>query len=481
MRVLHLTDTLGGGGVERMLWDTVRLSDPRRVAHRVVTFFPDGYFGPFVYAERLRQAGAYGCLRNEAKGDGASKSVHDLAAAAATSDETPAAKRGTGLFRRAARRVWGGVRDFALSALRKLPSSWKRGLGSILSAARSMWYAASAGRHRLFSAASLYLPASRRILVEYLRFRPDVIHVHGFYPFAYGIFFKALFRRPVVHTVPSMFAQMTEQGTGWLPDQYRRYHRWVDNFFLVPAYRAELLGVGVPAEKLFNLCGSVNVLEAVEAKAANARHRAEVRARLGIPSDSLIALSVGRLDPSKGHQYALEALPSMLGRCPHLHWVVLGEGWKRAELEARVKELGVERHAHLVGFIDDPLPFYAAADIFLRTMVFEGDNLSSCAAMAVGLPVVGFETGNESDLIRKVGHGIPVPNRDAAALAAAATQILALPDRGGALGALGADYCRTHLDFKRDVDNFVSTYISLHLKNKNAAYSSMTHSDEVSP
>jgi len=59
LRVLHIIDTLGGGGSERLVWDIVRLSDPARVQHRVVTIFPDGYLVPFVYAEGLRELGAY--------------------------------------------------------------------------------------------------------------------------------------------------------------------------------------------------------------------------------------------------------------------------------------------------------------------------------------------------------------------------------------------------------------------------------------
>src|SRR5215217_6006612 len=60
VRVLHIIDTLGGGGSERLVWDIVRLSDPTRVEHRVVTIFPDGYLVPFVYAQPLRELGAYG-------------------------------------------------------------------------------------------------------------------------------------------------------------------------------------------------------------------------------------------------------------------------------------------------------------------------------------------------------------------------------------------------------------------------------------
>src|SRR5689334_2561805 len=59
LRVLHIIDTLGGGGSERLVWDIVRLSDPARVQHRVVTIFPDGFLVPFVYAEALSELGAY--------------------------------------------------------------------------------------------------------------------------------------------------------------------------------------------------------------------------------------------------------------------------------------------------------------------------------------------------------------------------------------------------------------------------------------
>ena len=60
LRVLHIIDTLGGGGSERLVWDIVRLSDPAQVQHRVVTIFREGYLATPVYAEPLRKLGAYG-------------------------------------------------------------------------------------------------------------------------------------------------------------------------------------------------------------------------------------------------------------------------------------------------------------------------------------------------------------------------------------------------------------------------------------
>jgi len=309
-----------------------------------------------------------------------------------------------------------------------------------------------------------HVPSMLSIPAEYFRFRPDIIHTHGFYSFKYGLLFKTLFRRPLVHMVPSLFAQMEAQGTGWLVNYYRRFHRRVDRFALDPGYRSELRGVGIPDEKFLDVNGTLDLEAIASVKTERRRHRLEVRRKLRIPDDALIVLSVGRLDPTKGHRYALEALPSMLEEFPNLHWLVLGEGAQRDELEQRSKELGVETHTHLTGFDPEPLPYYAAADLYLRTTTMEGENISSRQAIAMGLPTVGFDNGCETDLLAKLGHGLLVANADAAALSAATCRILSLPDRGAAMGALGIDYCKTNIGIQKHVDDLLSLYNQLHSK-----------------
>jgi len=420
LRVLHIIDTLGGGGSERLVWDIVRLSDPARVQHRVVTIFPDGYLVPFVYAEPLRELGAY-------KGD---FSRQDAKTQREEEDsETPFAplRLGARNLPRALKKPLVGLVNFTFSIVRDVKH--------IAVQARS----------------ALSVPA------EFFRFKPDVVHTHGFYGFKYGL----LFRRPTVHIVPALFAQMEAQGTGWLVNRYRRFHQHVDCFALDAGYRHELLSIGVPSHKLLLIDGTLD-LDAINAvRAERERHRRAVRQRLKLPEDAIIALSVGRLDPSKGHEYALAALPSMLKQFPNLHWIVLGEGEHRRELERRIDELGVNEHAHLIGFDPQPLPYYAAADIYLRTPTLEGENISSRQAIAMGLPAAGFDTGCETDLIAKLGHGLLVPNGDAAALAAATCRILSTPDRGASLGARGVDYCKANMGIQKHVDDLMSLYTRL--------------------
>jgi glycosyltransferase involved in cell wall biosynthesis len=298
-----------------------------------------------------------------------------------------------------------------------------------------------------------------RVIAEYRDFRPDVIHGHTFYGLIYGLALKSLSGRPLVYMVPAPQAQIKMSGFGWIRYAYRWGHRWVDRFFIPPAYRSESTSLGVPSEKIVDFLLYVDGTTLAEAAGAAARHRADVRAGLGIPEEAPILLSVGRLDTEKGHEYAAAALPAILCRFPQIHWVILGDGKLRSSLEDLIGWLGIGNAVHFVGFRDEPVPFYAAADLYLRTTIFEGDNLSSALAVGVGLPAVGFDVGADNDLLRRAGHGLLVANRDTAALSAAVIALLSSVEDRRALGQRGLRYGKDHLTISAGVQPFLSAYL----------------------
>lgn len=403
VRVLHLIDGLEGGGCQRWLWDIVRLSAPDAFEHYVLTTHPDT--GNYVYAAQFRTKGAY---------------------------HQSASPRVLSFFWRNCQYSLENRQSIAVQKLSTL--LWRIG-----SFALTSWELSKA----------------------LIKFRPDVVHAHTAYTsFIAGLIAKAILGKPLIYTVPALFSQMQGTGLKWTPGMYAYLHRFVDRFFTGASYD-ELLSVGIPAAKIiYNRCG-VDV-EAINAlRNVRDRYRTEIRQSLGLPDDACLALSVGRLHSSKGHLFALKSLPALLRRFPNLHWVVLGEGPQRVELEVQASQLDVAAHTHLIGYQDQPLPYYAAADVYLRTPVFEAENLCSYQAIVMGLPIVGFDTGCETELINKVGNGILVPNRDEAALAQAVERILMLPDGGQAIGELGAQYGRSHLDLRQTTSQFFSVYANV--------------------
>ena len=403
VRVLHLISELCDGGSTRWLEDIVRLSDGKKVTHQVVSIYPD-YEGDGVYADAFREMGVY---------------------------QRPPAS----VVMKSFRRVIKAIREQRnrLPARKLLSLPLRLGAGAL---------------------------AAGRVTKALTQFRPDIIHAHTLPEFIPGVLIKMALGKPLIHTVPCLFSQMEDSDYDWMPRIYSWLHPWVDVFSTGEA-RQELVSVGIPDSKIiYDRCGT-NLQDVEAARVARNRHYIEVRRSLGIEENSRLSLSVGRLHRTKGHFFTVEALPRLLGKFPDLHSVILGEGEDRRALETRAKELGVGERVRLIGFQRDPLPYYAAADIYLRTTTLEPENLSFYQAMAMGLPVVGFDNGWESDPISQVGNGILLPQRSSKALAEAITQTLELADQGRAIGEKGAIFARKHLDLRKNVSLLCSTYLEL--------------------
>jgi glycosyltransferase involved in cell wall biosynthesis len=418
VRVLHIISGLGGGGSERLLWDVVRLSDPSTSRHYVVTVYPD-YRQRFVYAHALASRGAY-----EVRQPGR------VAMMLLT------------LLERAQRRKARLPRW--LTAV--LVPAWHIGVNvlALLRIGRAFWL-----------------------------FRPDVVHTHLVpAPFMLGVLVRLVSRKPVVHTVPCLISQMIDGGHGWVRHAYRSLHRWVDYFSTGEAV-GELVGLGIPRQKIIYDLGGVDLEQVAAARSERPRFRQAIRSEFGLSGETRIVLSVGRLHPSKGHSYALEAFAALAERFEDLHWVLLGEGEELDRLRAQAKKLAVSHRVHFAGFRSDYLACYAAADVYLRTTIFEPENLSFYSAAAMGLPIVGFETGWATDPLRRVRNGFIVRGCDSLALANALAEILTLPDSGRTLGVAGLRYADECLDIRQSVSMLTRHYGEL-LRNPRHARSSAT-------
>jgi len=253
VKVLHLIDGLGGGGSERLLYDIVRLSDPVVAEHRIVTIHPDR--GKYVYAEPLRKLGVY-----SRKGPELEKAERPTLPEA----------QGVKLAYKCLYQWW---------AIRKI-YHW-----------------------------GIFFVTACLTFVEYIRFRPDIIHAHTFYGLMAGLIARMLTKKPLFVTVPAMFQQMEAGEYYWAPARYIKHHDMVVKYFT--AYPKELSRAGVPDQKILPLGHAVNLEAAKEALYNLSEHRANVRKALGLEADSIIALSVGRLSSEKGHNYVIEALPEI--------------------------------------------------------------------------------------------------------------------------------------------------------------------------
>jgi glycosyltransferase involved in cell wall biosynthesis len=174
--------------------------------------------------------------------------------------------------------------------------------------------------------------------------------------------------------------------------------------------------------KLFRSPYPIDSPEIERARAERQRHQAEIRRRLGIPEDALLAITVGKLITRKRPRDVIEAAMA-LDRKPAARRVVvalLGDGPDRAELENLVKG-GRAECVRLPGFIGvDELPaFYAGADLLIHVASADPHPLAIGEAITAGLPIVVSDRVGcigPSDDVREGRNGLVYPCGDIVAL-----------------------------------------------------------------
>ncbi len=171
--------------------------------------------------------------------------------------------------------------------------------------------------------------------------------------------------------------------------------------------------------------------------------RALARAH-GIPDGAPVALTIARLIRRKGVDTVLQALPGVARAHPDLHYIIIGDGPERGDLERITTQLGLRGRVHFLGAVDDLTiaQAYGLASFFImpardeRPSV-EGFGLVFREAHAFGKPVIGAATGGIPDAIRHGVDGLLVPPDAPEETASAMIRLLSEPELARTLGEAG--------------------------------------------
>jgi glycosyltransferase involved in cell wall biosynthesis len=117
------------------------------------------------------------------------------------------------------------------------------------------------------------------------------------------------------------------------------------------------------------------------------------------PHDKKIILWIGRFEVEKDPTQAIELFSSIMQKIPDAKLIMLGKGSLENSLRAKAKGLPVE----FPGW-QDPLLYFARADVVFSTSRHESFGVSIIEALAAGVPVVAPDVG-----IAKEAGAIVVP------------------------------------------------------------------------
>lgn len=134
--------------------------------------------------------------------------------------------------------------------------------------------------------------------------------------------------------------------------------------------------------------------------AANAA--AALRARHGHP----LLVGLARLEPRKGFDRVIEALPLLAERHPGVSFLIGGNGSDKPRLQILAEQLGVASRVHFLGSVDEELKLalLAAADLFVMPTrragsSVEGFGMVYAEAAWFGVPAVAGREGGAGDFV----------------------------------------------------------------------------------
>jgi glycosyltransferase involved in cell wall biosynthesis len=270
------------------------------------------------------------------------------------------------------------------------------------------------------------------------RGRPHIVHTHMAKAGTAGRLAARLARVPIVvhtfhgHTFHSYWGPV--KSAVFLQIE-RTLGKMTDRVIAVgDAQKADIASYGVaPLNKILTIPLGLEIEPMLDAE----QHRGRLRAELGIAADRPLIGIVARLVPIKAHEIFLEAASIIRAASPASTFLIIGDGERRAELEAMAQQLGIAESTRFLGWRDDMREVYADLDVVTLCSNNEGSPVALIEALAAARPVVSTRVGGVPNVVHDGESGLLVPPRDPAALAEGVLSLLHDPSTAAQYGLAG--------------------------------------------
>ncbi|MCX5638738.1 MAG: glycosyltransferase family 4 protein, partial [Planctomycetota bacterium] len=176
-------------------------------------------------------------------------------------------------------------------------------------------------------------------------------------------------------------------------------------------------------DKLFVLENSVDY----ERFAKISISKEDAKRLLGTSPDAFVFGTIGRLAPTKGLPYLIEAFAKVKQQMPSAQLVLVGDGRLRNELEQRAAKTLCADSIHFLGHRNNTPELLRAMDVFVLPSIAEGMPRAILEAMAGGVPCVATGVGGIPELLDGGNMGLLVPPADTDALAQAMLTVANMP------------------------------------------------------
>lgn len=286
----------------------------------------------------------------------------------------------------------------------------------------------------------------------------DILHCHHHISTVYGVIAGRLAKTPVILS--------HVHGLG----RTRNFRRKLLNrFILSKVDRILTVSQAVKTDVLQNnpflpVANVINVGNSIDYDYfASAKFDKKIlHEKFGVPPESFVFGTAGRLAPTKGQQYLIEAFANVKKTYPDIHLLIAGQGELQDELKKTASILGCDSYIHFLGKVTNMPEFYYACDAFVLPSIAEGMPRTVLEAMACGTFCVASSVGGIPEILDSARLGMLVPVKNTNALADAMKKIINMPQsEKTAITAAAKEHTKTNYNHSMRIKKIEDIYDTL--------------------
>ena len=169
--------------------------------------------------------------------------------------------------------------------------------------------------------------------------------------------------------------------------------------------------------------------------------------------------SIARFAPPKDHRTLLRALATL--RSQRWELDLVGDGPREAEMRNLASQLGLAARVRFFGYVPDPAPVLAGAQLFVLSSRSEAFPRSVLEAQRAGLPVIASAVGGIGEAVTDGANGLLVPAGNPEPLAAALEKLCADAQLRVSMGAAARAAYERSFRLEYMVDSTAAIYAKL--------------------
>jgi glycosyltransferase involved in cell wall biosynthesis len=308
--------------------------------------------------------------------------------------------------------------------------------------------------------------ARKKLLRLHRKEKFDILHVQDFQFLPLGHLLEKDMHIPIAFTWHIPFIQS-------IPKDWKHFFvRYMDDYdccvFSTDEYVKNAKDSGLPNEKCLKIHPFVDL------RRYKPENRAEeFKKKYGLEENTVI-LCVSRLDPRKGQETLIKALPKVVKEFPEVKAVFVGNGsmTKRMlggrsriadKLRRLAREKGIEDNVLFTGYVseDDLKGAFEAAYVTVQPSLMEAFGLTVAQAMSFAKPVIGTDVGGIKVQVSEGKTGFLFNPKDFNFLSLLLIFLLKNPNVAKEMGKKGEKRIEKIADVKIGLENHLRLYDKL--------------------